>query len=77
MVAALAVTSGVAIALHAHSGSVGVAAATSALAPATPVHATVEDFLFSSNDFKIDSEKAHRGGAAADHHPRQGVERVA
>lgn len=55
MVAALAATAGVAIALSTHSGSAGVAAAASAPAPLT--HATLGEFHFSSNDFKIDSSK--------------------
>jgi quercetin dioxygenase-like cupin family protein len=57
LVAALAATSGVAVALHAHGGSSGVAAATSTSVPPTPVHATVGEFHYSSDDFKINSEE--------------------
>jgi quercetin dioxygenase-like cupin family protein len=64
MVAALAATAGVALALNAHGAapvttaiSARVAAATSTPAPAPPVHATVGEFNFSGKNFKIDSEK--------------------
>ena len=57
MVVALAATSGVAVALNAHGASARVTAATSAPAPAPPLHATVGEFHFSSNNFRIDSEK--------------------
>jgi quercetin dioxygenase-like cupin family protein len=61
MVAALALTSGVAVTLNAHGASARVTAATSAPAPAPapapPVHATVGGFHFSSDKFKINSEK--------------------
>lgn len=56
LVAAMAATSGVALALHAHGGSSGAAAATSAATPAPPVHATLGEFHVSSNDFKLDSD---------------------
>jgi quercetin dioxygenase-like cupin family protein len=56
MVAALAATVGVAIALTTHSGSAGVAAAKSA--PAPPLHATVGAFHYSTGDFTIDSTKS-------------------
>jgi quercetin dioxygenase-like cupin family protein len=84
MVAALAATSGVALALNANGGTARVvAAATSAPAPAPPVHATVGEFHFSSNDFKIDSKNPsevvmpqitiHPGASSAWHtHPGPG-----
>jgi quercetin dioxygenase-like cupin family protein len=64
LVAALAATSGVALALNGHGAapvtesiSARVAAATPTPTPAPPVHATVGEFQFSSKGFKIDSEK--------------------
>jgi quercetin dioxygenase-like cupin family protein len=64
MVAALAATAGVALALNGHGAapvttaiSARAAAATSTPAPAPPVHATVGEFNFSGKNFKIDSEK--------------------
>ena len=64
MIAALAATAGVALALNDHGAapvttaiSARAAASTSTPAPAPPVHATVGEFHFSSNDFKIDSKK--------------------
>ncbi len=72
VVTALAATCGVVLAVHAHGGSAGVAvatsaptpaaapvraSATSAAAPAAPLHVTVAPFHFSSSDFKFDSNK--------------------
>jgi quercetin dioxygenase-like cupin family protein len=64
LVAALAATSGVALALNGHGAapvaasiSARVAAATPTPTPAPLVHATVGGFHYSTKDFKIDSEK--------------------
>jgi quercetin dioxygenase-like cupin family protein len=66
IVAALAATSGVALALNGHSESAQLTAATSAPVtavtpaptPAPPVHATVGKFHFSGKNFSIDSDKS-------------------
>jgi quercetin dioxygenase-like cupin family protein len=66
IVAALAATSGVALALNGHSESAQLTAATSepvatvtpAPTPAPPFHATVGKFHFSGKNFSIDSDKS-------------------
>ncbi len=63
VVAALAAAAGVALALSAHGGPASAAAVppqarvAAAEPPAPPLHATVGAIHFSSNDFKIDSDR--------------------
>jgi quercetin dioxygenase-like cupin family protein len=57
LVAALAATSGVAVTLNSHGASARVTAGTSVPTPVPPLHATVGEFHFSSDNFKINSEK--------------------